>query len=34
MTHNRMALGINTMDVKAGVDDRLSKLHEGRFLPT
>ena len=33
LTHNRMALGINTMDVKAGVDDWLSKLHEGRFLP-
>ena len=33
LTHNRMSLGVTAMDVKAGVDDRLAKLHEGRFLP-
>jgi len=33
LTSNRMSLGISIIDVKAGVDDRLSKLHEGRFLP-
>jgi len=33
LTSNRMSLGISVMDVKAGVDDHLSKLHEGRFLP-
>jgi hypothetical protein len=32
LTSNRQDLGLTATDVKAGVDDRWARLHDGRFL--